>query len=201
MKGECFIYHISTKLKQNDHPLTNYCHCSSRTPPPPPPPPKCISALRKYVRKPLRNNPKSMISGPSWMQILVSCSIGWPIMYASHRSTKSYFSANLQPIEQESVMLTGTFGDTLPLLGHFQNCRHKKKWKAKNGIFHTPTSNYHRYTNFITKYMFLMCKIWSNYSKIISWSSKGSKSKMAANFGLKIVLDIKWTSGLFLMMP
>ena len=35
------------------------------------------------------------------------------------------------------------------------------------------------------------CKIWSNHSEIVSWSPKGSKSKMAANFGPKIVIDIK----------
>ena len=31
MKGVCLIYHISTKSKQNNHPLTNYCHFSNRT--------------------------------------------------------------------------------------------------------------------------------------------------------------------------
>ena len=42
MKGECFIYHISTKLKHNDHLLTNYINLSNPTP-------KCISELKKYV--------------------------------------------------------------------------------------------------------------------------------------------------------
>ena len=32
MKGECFIYHISTKLKQNDHPVSNYIHFGNPTP-------------------------------------------------------------------------------------------------------------------------------------------------------------------------
>ena len=32
MKGECYIYHIITKLKQNDNPLTNYSHFSNPTP-------------------------------------------------------------------------------------------------------------------------------------------------------------------------
>ena len=31
MKGDCYIYHISTKLKQNDHWLTSYCHFSDPT--------------------------------------------------------------------------------------------------------------------------------------------------------------------------
>ena len=31
MKGECFICHISTKLKQNDHSLTNCCHFNNPT--------------------------------------------------------------------------------------------------------------------------------------------------------------------------
>ena len=43
------------------------------------------------------------------------------------------------------------------------------------------------------------CKILSNYSKIASWSSKGSVSKMAANFGPQIVLDTKSISVLFLI--
>ena len=40
------------------------------------------------------NSPKNMISGPSWMQILVACSVGRPIMHPSHRSTNLYFSAS-----------------------------------------------------------------------------------------------------------
>ena len=44
MKGECFSYHIITKRKPNDHPLTNYSHFND-----PPPPPPCISTLNKSV--------------------------------------------------------------------------------------------------------------------------------------------------------
>ena len=32
MKGECLSYHINTKLKPNDHPLTNYSHFNDPTP-------------------------------------------------------------------------------------------------------------------------------------------------------------------------
>ena len=32
IKGECYINHINAKLKQNDHPLTNYGHFSDPTP-------------------------------------------------------------------------------------------------------------------------------------------------------------------------
>ena len=32
MKGECFSYLISTKVKPNDHPLTNYSHFNDPTP-------------------------------------------------------------------------------------------------------------------------------------------------------------------------
>ena len=32
MKGECFSYHISTKVKPIDHPLTNYSHFDYPTP-------------------------------------------------------------------------------------------------------------------------------------------------------------------------
>ena len=32
IKGKCFIYHISTELKQIDHPLTNYSYPSNPTP-------------------------------------------------------------------------------------------------------------------------------------------------------------------------
>ena len=31
MKRECLSYHISTKLKPNDHPLTNYSHFNDPT--------------------------------------------------------------------------------------------------------------------------------------------------------------------------
>ena len=31
MKDESFNYHISAKLKPNDHPLTNYCHFNDPT--------------------------------------------------------------------------------------------------------------------------------------------------------------------------
>ena len=32
MKGEYFIYHISTKLKKNDQPVSNYSHFNNPTP-------------------------------------------------------------------------------------------------------------------------------------------------------------------------
>ena len=32
MKGECFSYHISTTVKPNDYPLTNYSHFNDPTP-------------------------------------------------------------------------------------------------------------------------------------------------------------------------
>ena len=32
MKGECLSYHIKTKLKPNDYPLTNYSHFNDPTP-------------------------------------------------------------------------------------------------------------------------------------------------------------------------
>ena len=32
MKGECLSYHINTKFKPNDHPLTNYSHFNDPTP-------------------------------------------------------------------------------------------------------------------------------------------------------------------------
>ena len=32
MQGECLSYHIITKLKPNDHQLTNYSHLNDRTP-------------------------------------------------------------------------------------------------------------------------------------------------------------------------
>ena len=35
MKGECLSYHMSTKLKPNDYPLTNNSHFYDTTPPPP----------------------------------------------------------------------------------------------------------------------------------------------------------------------
>ena len=32
MKGECLSYYINTKLKPNDHPLTNYSHFNDPSP-------------------------------------------------------------------------------------------------------------------------------------------------------------------------
>ena len=150
MKCECFIYHISTKLKQNDHSLTKMEIIISGLPFYT----KIVWLVLLFVFK-FCQETSDMISGPSWMQILVGCSVGRPIMHPSHRSTNLYFSASLQPIEWESVILTGKFGDALRLLGHFQTGRHKDIRKAKNGIFHIPTSNHHRYTNFVAKDMCL----------------------------------------------
>ena len=84
-----------------------------------------------FKKQPLKN-----ISGPSVVQSLVGCSVSRPIMHPSHRSTNLYFAACLQPIEQESVMLTGQLGDALPFLGLLQNRqKNTKKYKiqkAKN---------------------------------------------------------------------
>ena len=41
MKGGCFSYHISTEVKPNDHPLTNYSHFND-------PPPQMHIRTKKY---------------------------------------------------------------------------------------------------------------------------------------------------------
>ena len=40
-RSKCYVNHISAKLKQNDHPLTNYGHFSD-------PAPNCITALKMF---------------------------------------------------------------------------------------------------------------------------------------------------------
>ena len=143
-----------------------------------------------------------MISGPSWMQILIGCGVGRPIVHTSHRPTNLYFSASLQPIEWESsVIITGKFWDALPLLGYFQNGRHKKIYEKLKIGYSIPQLLIITGTQTLSlNICFWECKIWSNYSKIVSRSRKGSKSKMAANFGTIFVLDIKSTRVLFLIM-
>ena len=53
-------------------------------------------------------------------------------------------------------MLRSKFEDSSPLLPHFQNgCPEENAEKTKNIIFCISTSNYHRYTQLISRYMFL----------------------------------------------
>ena len=65
-------------------------------------------------------------------------------------------------------MLIGKFWDALPLLGHFQNGRHKKKYEKLKMRYSIPqllniTDTQTLYLNIC----FWGCKIWSNYSKIV----------------------------------
>ena len=69
----------------------------------------------------------------------------------------------------------------------------KKCWMTKNRNFHISTSNYHRYTQFNSRYMFLRMTKSVILVKNSLHVKKTSKSTMAANFGQKIVLGMKST--------
>ena len=65
----------------------------------------------------------------------------------------------------------------------------------KNRNFCISTSNYHRYTQFISRHMFLrMTNTVILVKKILYISKRTSKSMMAANFGQKIVISMKTTN-------
>ena len=82
-----------------------------------------VIMYQNVARKPLRDNPKKLNSGPPRMQSLVGRSIGMLFMHPAHISTNLYFYGSL---EWETVMPTGFFA--LPLLGHFLNgCREKSR--------------------------------------------------------------------------
>ena len=69
----------------------------------------------------------------------------------------------------------------------------RKSRKTKNRNFCIATSNYHRYTQFISIYMFLRMTntviLVKNYLNIKWWPSM-----MATNFGQKIVISVKSTN-------
>ena len=68
------------------------------------------------------------------MPSLVGRSLARSVMHSSNRSTNLHFYGSLEPIEKESVILTGKVWDTLPLLGNFQNGLHEKKKAEKPKI-------------------------------------------------------------------
>ena len=70
----------------------------------------------------------------------------------------------------------------------------RKCRKTKNRNFCISTSYYHRYTKFISRYMFLRMTNMAILVKILYISNRTSKFMMAANFGQKIVISMKSTN-------
>ena len=77
----------------------------------------------------------------------------------------------------------------------------KKKKKNNNRNFLISTFNYQRYTKFTSIHMFLRMTKRMKYSKKEYASPQLSKSKMAANYGQRIVLGIKSINMPFLILP
>ena len=99
-------------------------------------------------------------------------------------------------------MLKWKFEDSLPLLAHFQNgCPEENAEKNKNKNFCISTFNYHKYTQFISRYMFLRMTNTVILVKKIYISKRTSKSMMAANFGQKIVISLKSTNMSVSILP
>ena len=80
-----------------------------------------------------------------------------------------------------------------PSSGAFSNWLSRRKCrKTKNRNFCISTSYYHRYTQFISRYMFLrMTNTVILVENSLYISKKTSKSIMAANYGQKIVISMK----------
>ena len=82
-----------------------------------------------------------------------------------------------------------------PSSGAFSKWLSRRKCrKNKNRNFCISTFNYHRYTQFISRYMFLRMKNMARLVKILYISKKTSKSMMAAHFDQKIVISMKSTN-------
>ena len=83
-----------------------------------------------------------------------------------------------------------------PSSGAFSKWLSWWKWrKTKNRNFRIPTSTYHRYTQFTSRYMYLrMTTTVMLVKKSFTNEKKTSKYKMAPNFGQIIVLGMKSTN-------
>ena len=83
-----------------------------------------------------------------------------------------------------------------PSSGAFSKWLSRRKCrKNKNRNFCISTSNYHRYTQFISRYMFLrMTNTVILVKNSLYIKKKTSKSMMAANYGQKIVISMKSTN-------
>ena len=89
-------------------------------------------------------------------------------------------------------MLRWTFEDSLPLLGAISKWLSQRKCrKNKYRNFCISTFNYQRYTQFISRYMFLGMTNTMILLKKSLYIKKDFKSMMAANFGHKIIISMK----------
>ena len=90
-----------------------------------------------------------------------------------------------------------------PSSGAFSKWLSRRKCrKTKNRNFCISTSNYHRYTQFISRYMFLtMTNTVILVENSLYIKKKTSKSMMAANYGQKIVISMKSTNMLVSILP
>ena len=82
-----------------------------------------------------------------------------------------------------------------PSSGAFSKWLSRRKCrKTKNRNFCIATSNYHTYTQFISRYMFLRMTNTVILVKILYISKRNSKSMMTANIAKKIVIRMKSTN-------
>ena len=89
-----------------------------------------------------------------------------------------------------------------PSSGAFSKWLSRRKCrKTKNRNFCIWTSNYHRYTQFISRYMFLRMTNTVILVENSLYIKKTSKSMMAANYGQKFVISMKSTNTPVSILP
>ena len=134
------------------------------------------------------------------MQNLVGPSLARPIMHPSYRSTNQHFFCKLRSYMITICNVTGESLGVSISWGIFKMAAMNKKPKSQNRIFGISIKNQNTYTKFISKYIFLTVVNMIKLSKYCFLIRKGSRSKMAANFGPKIIHDKESINVLFSVM-
>ena len=116
--------------------------------------------------------------------------IGRPVIHTHHIYMNEHISfwmlrAQIIRIWNDEMKIWGF----TPFSGAFSKWLSRRKCrKTKNRNFCISTSNYHRHTPFISRYMFL--RMTNTVTLVLYISKRTSKSMVAANFGRKIIISM-----------